>query len=104
MAEAGRYSTSVGWSGALCLAIYWTARFAPDVLLETGLSMRESDVSGLGNLSTQNPVEGLLPGNQLTAREPKLRLVANGPIAGPRHRAVIDDGTRSHRSGPARRR
>jgi hypothetical protein len=31
MAEAGRYSTSVGWSGALCLAIYWTARFAPDV-------------------------------------------------------------------------
>jgi hypothetical protein len=31
MAEARRYSTRVGWVGVLCLAVYWTARFAPDV-------------------------------------------------------------------------
>lgn len=28
---ARRHSTAVGWVGVLCLSIYWTARFAPDV-------------------------------------------------------------------------
>lgn len=31
MAEARRHSTTVGWIGVLCLAIYWTARFAPEL-------------------------------------------------------------------------
>jgi len=31
MAKVRRYSTTVGWIGVLCLAVYWTARFAPDL-------------------------------------------------------------------------
>jgi hypothetical protein len=31
MAEARRHSATVGWVGVLCLAPYWTARFAPDI-------------------------------------------------------------------------
>jgi hypothetical protein len=31
MSEAKRYSTTVGWVGVLCLAVYWIARFAPDI-------------------------------------------------------------------------
>jgi hypothetical protein len=31
MAEPKRYRTTVGWIGVLCLAVYWTARFAPEV-------------------------------------------------------------------------
>jgi hypothetical protein len=38
MAETRRYSTTVGWVGVLCLAVYWTARFAPDVADTIALS------------------------------------------------------------------
>jgi|GraSoiStandDraft_34_1057297.scaffolds.fasta_scaffold122773_3 hypothetical protein len=31
MAEVRRHSTTVGWVGVFCLAIYWTARFAPEI-------------------------------------------------------------------------
>jgi hypothetical protein len=31
MAEAKRRSTTVGWVGVFCLAVYWTARFVPEV-------------------------------------------------------------------------
>jgi hypothetical protein len=38
MAEAKRQTATVGWVGVLCLAIYWTARFAPDVADTLALS------------------------------------------------------------------
>ena len=31
MAEGRRHGTTVGWVGVLCLSVYWTARFAPEV-------------------------------------------------------------------------
>ena len=31
MADISRYNASIGWIGVLCLALYWTARFVPEV-------------------------------------------------------------------------
>ena len=31
MSETRRHGTPIGWLGILCLGVYWTGRFAPDV-------------------------------------------------------------------------